>query len=131
VQYIGTYPIGSAGNDDAQFMSAMARAGLVAFAPAGVIHDLSQLTYEWGDRLEMLFSIGLDAPTKGTELVEYLFGKQPKAEQPAVVIGASCEEAVRTLLLGEDSTAPIDEISWVFRELESAWFFIENQLAPA
>lgn len=128
VQYIGTYPMGSQGNDDAQFMCAMANAGVVAFEPDGVIHDLSQLSYEWGDRLEMLFAIG---PPEPVEAIEAIFGKAPSAPQSAMIVGPGCEEAVRTLLLGEDSTDSIEKIGWAFRDRESAWLFVENQLAPA
>lgn len=126
IQFIGTYPIGSEGNDDAQFMCAMAKAGIEAFEADGVIYDLSQLHYEWGDRLEMLFAIGPPEPAGG---IESIFGKMPRAQQAALVVGPSCEEAVRTLLLGENSDDPIEKIGWVFRDQDSAWLFIENQLA--
>jgi hypothetical protein len=127
ISYNGTYPPGSAGNDDAQYMRAMAKAGVVAFEASGVIHDLSELTYEWGDRLDSAF-IGPEDNADGSELLGAVFGSPPLAGEAAVVIGPQCEEAVRTLLLGENSQESIDKLGYVFRRLEDAWEFVETQL---
>jgi hypothetical protein len=45
-----------------------------------------------------------------------------------VVVGPQGEEAVRTLLLGENSHEPIEKVGYVFRHLESAWDFVEKQI---
>jgi hypothetical protein len=45
IRYSGKYPVGSAGNDDAQYMNAMAKAGVAAVEPWGVIHDLSEVLF--------------------------------------------------------------------------------------
>jgi len=127
VRYTGTYPFGSAGNSDATYMTAMAKAGVSAFEPWGVIHDLSELTYEWGDMLEMVF-IGPDDDAAGGELLETVFDHPPAAGQPAIVVGPKCEEAVRTLLLGENSEEPIETIGYVFRDLDKAWAFVDAQI---
>src|SRR5262249_38293395 len=97
IKYVGTYPFGSSGNDDAQYMYAMAKAGVAAFEPWGVIHDLSELDYEWGDRLNMAFDVGPAELQGGAEVVLSLFGdgNSSRAKQPAVVVGPRCEEAVR------------------------------------
>src|SRR5262245_57191729 len=58
VKFKGKYRYGSSGNPDATFMSAMAEAGIVAWGPAGLILDLSELAYEWGDQLEEVFAAG-------------------------------------------------------------------------
>jgi hypothetical protein len=113
VKYIGTYPFGSGGNDDARYMSAMARAGIDAFDGLwAVIHDLSALKYEWGDMLEQVICIGpavSDGPV-------------------AVVVGPQCEEAVRTLCLGERSTDPIEKIGNVFRSLAEACRYVDDRI---
>lgn len=113
VRYSGEYPCGSAGNADARYMHAMAKAAVAAFEPWGVIHDLSDLRYEWGDLLEMVFSVG------------------PEVEPSpvAVVVGPSCEEAVRTLCHGINSDEPLDALGWVFRDLQSAWRYVADQIA--
>lgn len=129
IRYTGIYPSGSAGNDDADYMKAMAKAGVAAFKPWGVIHDLSELTYEWGDRLEIAF-VGPEDDANASELLGAVFGTSspPLAGQPAVVVGPQCEESVRTLLLGEISKEPIEKIGYVFRHLEGAWEFVESQI---
>jgi hypothetical protein len=129
IRYIGIYPPGSAGNDDAQYMKAMAKAGVAAFESWGVIHDLSELTYEWGDRLDSAF-IGPEDNAEEGKLLGAIFATSnpPLAGQPAVVVGPQCEEAVRTLLLGENSQEPIEKVGYVFRQLEGAWEFVEAQL---
>ncbi len=44
VRYVGMYPFGSAGNDDTQFMYAMAQAGVAVFRPyAGRFFGLAAL----------------------------------------------------------------------------------------
>jgi hypothetical protein len=112
IRYIGTYPFGSGGNDDARFMCAMAKAGVSAFEPWGVIHDLSELSYEWGDMLDIVFGVGPE------------FAPSPVA----VVVGPRCEEAVRTLLLGENSQEPIEKLGYLFRNLSDAWAFVADRI---
>lgn len=110
IRYVGNYRLGSGGNPDAMYMCAMAKAGVAAFHPYAVIHDLSQLTYEWGDLLEMVFGVAAD----------YV------GARAVVVVGPGCEEAVRTLLLGINSADPIEKAEGVFRDLESAWEYVER-----
>jgi hypothetical protein len=115
VKYVGTYRPGSLGNDDARFMYAMAMAGVAAFEPWGVVHDLSELKYTWGDQLDTVFTAG---PQNGPE----------SAVPVAVVVGPRCEQAVRTLLLGVKSQEPLESVGFVFRDLESAWAFVEEHI---
>jgi hypothetical protein len=112
VRYSGVYPFGSAGNADARYMYAMAKAAVAAFEPWGVIHDLSDLRYKWGDLLEMVFSVG------------------PEVEPSpvAAVVGPGCEEAVRTLCHGINSDEPLESLGWVFRDLESAWRYVADRI---
>ncbi len=85
IRYWGVYPFGSGGNADARYMHAMAKAAVAAFMPWGVVHDFSELRYEWGDMLELVFGVG------------------PEVEPSpvAIVVGPGCEEAIRTLCHGE------------------------------
>lgn len=112
IRYSGRYPHGSAGNEDARYMQAMAKAAVAAFEPWGVIHDLSDLRYKWGDLLEMVLAVGPDVDPAPV----------------AVVVGPRCEGAVRTLYLGVDSREPLESIGWVFRDLQSAWRYVADQI---
>src|SRR5476651_2533422 len=51
VQCCGTYGVGSPGNGDASFMTAIASAALKAWWPNALIFDMRELDYMWGDRM--------------------------------------------------------------------------------
>lgn len=113
VKYSGEYPFGSLGNSVARFMFAMGNAGLHAYEPCGVIIDMSELHYEWGDMLEIVFGIGAG---------QYLDTEFPVA----TVVGPQCREAVRTLIHGENSKKQLEDIGWVFDSLELAWEHVDQ-----
>lgn len=115
VGFAGTYRIGSAGNPDAQYMAAMAEAGVVAWEPSAAILDLSKLHYEWGDMLEQVFDVGS---------ARYGDSSFPVA----VIVGPKCEEAIRTLLFGLESSESLDDRQGFCRDLESAWRYVDEQL---
>jgi hypothetical protein len=113
IRYSGVYGYGSAGNPDAHHMYAMAMAGVAAFEPSAVIHDLTELQYEWGDMLELVFNVP-------AELVDMPF---------AIVTGSNCDEAVRTLLFGGDgSVEPPEVVGLVHGDLPAAWAQVARQL---
>lgn len=112
IRYSGEYPSGSAGNTDAQYMHAMAHAAVVLFDPSGVIHDFSELRYEWGDLLEIVFGVGPEVDPSPV----------------AIVVGPGCEEAIRTLCHGLNSSEPITSLGWAFRDLPSAWRYIIDRI---
>jgi hypothetical protein len=131
IKYVGCYPVGSAGNDDAQYMYAMAKAAVAAFEPWGVIHDLSELVYEWGDRVDMFFGVGpYESLGESESLVGNLFrqSNSSRAAQPAIVVGPACAEAVRTLLVGEESAQPLEKVGNVFHQFADAWAFVDAQI---
>ena len=116
VKYSGQYPDGSSGNTDARYMFAMGNAALQAYEPSGVIIDMSDLHYEWGDMLEMVFGIGSD---------QYVDAEFPMA----AVVGPRCREAIRTLIHGINNDKPLNEIGWVFDSLQAAWDHVESLLS--
>lgn len=115
LKFIGDYGYGSAGNSDATYMSAIGKAVLEAWEPGGLIIDLSDLSYEWGDRIESIFFVGEE---------KYLDTPFPVA----LIVGRRSEEAIRTLIVGLESNKTIEEIGWVFKDLNSAWEYIESKL---
>ncbi|WP_193726845.1 hypothetical protein [Paenibacillus guangzhouensis] len=115
LKFTGIYGYGSDGNSDAAYMTAIGKAVLEAWEPGGLIIDLRDLTYDWGDRIESIFSIGND--------------KYSDIPFPvSLIVGDKSEEAIRTLLLGIESIKYIEDIGWVFRNLNNAWNYIENKL---
>ena len=111
VKYDGEYGIGSGGNDDARYMLAMATLAIETFRPWGVVHDLTDLSYQWGDMLEEVF-----------------IGPRYEPQPTAIVVGPKCEKALRTLLLGLDSKESIDAVGNVFRDLNAAWANVDSQI---
>jgi hypothetical protein len=112
IRYTGSYGYGSDGNGDARYMRAMAMAGTETYRCWGVIHDLRELHYEWGDMLESVF----------------ISPHTDELGPVAVVVGPMCEEAVRTLLLGENSTELLEKIGYVFQSLDAAWAYVDAQI---
>ena len=58
VRFSGTSGFGCANNSDAIYMDAMIRAGIAAFDSVGVILDLREMAYEWGDMMLCPFAAG-------------------------------------------------------------------------
>jgi len=77
----GTYKAGSAGTSDAYHIS-----GMMAYAQSRYFNrywivDLSELSYVWGDDIDMIFNMGGD----------------PKVDKCAHVVGPECIAAISTL----------------------------------
>lgn len=81
----------------------------------GLIIDLSDLSYEWGDQIESVFFVGED------KYIDTLF-------PVALIVGSRSEEAIRTLFVGLESNKTIEEIGWAFKDLNRAWEYIESKL---
>lgn len=113
IKFTGQYGFGSGGNSDAVFMKAISKAALSAWVPKGLILDFTNLEYEWGDQIEILFDLN------------------PFSRSPfplALIVGEKSEEGVRTLILGCESTESIDQVDWVFKDFGSAREYIENKV---
>jgi hypothetical protein len=113
IRYHGTYGIGSDGNGDAVYMTAMGRAAIEVFEPATIVIDLSELHYEWGDMLECLWNLGFERQ------LPY-----------AIVVGPGCRAAVGTLLFGIDSTTDACDSPEVFDTLDAAVAYVRSQSSP-
>lgn len=105
----GSFGIGSAGNADATFLVAMGKAGLEAFGPDGIVLDLRELSYEWGDMLDAVFGVAGELPL-------------------AVVVGERCRIAIGTLCFGENSATDATEEDWIFDSLSDAWSYVTKLL---
>jgi len=58
VRFSGNSGFGCANNSDAIYMNAMIRAGIAGFSCVGVILDLRDMSYEWGDMMLCPFGAG-------------------------------------------------------------------------
>lgn len=77
----GEYKLGSAGNSDARHICGMMAYAQERFTKSFWILDLSELSYEWGDEMDMVLD----------------FGGINGIESMAVVYGPKCIAAVATL----------------------------------
>jgi hypothetical protein len=124
VQFAGTYRTGSAGNADARYMTAVASAGFEAWQPQGLVFDLRELKYEWGDRIERLIGFGRG---KGSTLEAMLMGKERELKDTdipvAIVTSALCRVGLEGLIRGEMGQDPR---IWLFDSVEDALLAIEK-----
>ncbi|MEU4155181.1 hypothetical protein [Actinoplanes sp. NPDC026670] len=111
VTFTGTYGMGSAGNSDAVFMRAVLALALRAFAPVGVVLDLRELDYRWGD---MMGAVLNDATIRDVT--------------PAVVISEACRKAMTSLITDELGEEPVE---WLFDSPEDAFFAVDNRVQRA
>jgi hypothetical protein len=112
IRYHGVYRIGCDGNPDATYMAAIGRAAIDVFEPGAGVIDLSDLSYQWGDMLEIVWDIG------------------GRRELPcAVIVGDKCRAAVGTLIFGEASTTDACEAEFVFDTLAAAVAYVSAKLS--
>lgn len=111
ITFTGTYGAGSAGNGDAVFMRAVIALARRAFTPAGVVLDLRELDYRWGD---LMADVCNDAVVHRVN--------------PAVVVSGSCRTAMTSLVsteLGEDPAG------WLFDSLDAALRAVDTRVRRA
>lgn len=93
VRFLGEYPAGGAGNSDADYMTAMVRAGLEAWPAFGLVLDFTHLKYVWGDMMEKVLDAGASY-------------SHPRATPTAVVTSPLNSEALTSLVkdeMGDDA----------------------------
>jgi hypothetical protein len=108
VSFKGVYGYGSQGNGDAVFMEAIIKAALTAFEPLGLIIDLREMQYEWGDLIVRAFGAGdsqyVNAPFPTVAIMSDLNREgltslvlEEIGEEPSELLYESLEEAMPAL----------------------------------
>ncbi len=111
VKFSGVCGVGCQGNGDARYMTAMVKAAVSFTAPVGLIFDFSGLDYQWGDMMGEVLCAG--------------DGRYANSEMPsAVVVSASCEKAIRSLLTAE---LGVEDLSMVCHSIESALAHVDEK----
>jgi hypothetical protein len=111
VSFAGACGIGTGCDDDAHLMEAIGQAAVLAWRPFGLILDLRELTYEWGDMMTEVLTLG-----------------EPKRRHglpTTVLASARCREGLTSLLkeeMGEDPDL------WLFDDLPAAVQELERQM---
>ena len=108
-------------------MQAISHTAIYETDPDGILLDLSELHYEWGDLIELVLS-GLGERFYISEQLsaenEPLF-KRVSLPQ-ATLVGSDCKEAISTLLY--DTKKPIEPYQWLFEDFDLAWDYIEQKI---
>jgi hypothetical protein len=116
IKYDGVCRSGDDGEPDGRFMLAMGKAGLTAWEPDGLIVDLTDLDcQERVDGLTTLLYLG-----------EGVFGTENMPQ--AVVVGARCEEAIRSFFVKGDRGYGIEESDGWFHDIASAMGYVEEEM---
>ncbi|ULU23190.1 hypothetical protein [Dyella terrae] len=110
VSFSGRYRDGSAGDPDAAFMKGIIGVASGIWWHKSLVIDVSKLTYEWGDMIE----VALDPP-----------GSRPIA----IVVGPGCAGALATLWFGLDSERQATEQAGVFDHLDAALAYLRQDRA--
>ncbi len=109
-KFIGTYRPGSEGSPDAHFICGIAQTAVSMWGPGGLILDLREISYVWGDEMYMV----LDGDSW--------------AHIPTAVVGSSaCLPAIGTLLYGIDSKQPATDTGNIFESVEAAWEYVRKK----
>lgn len=111
IKFSGKYRDGSQGNSDAQYMFAMGEFGAKLYEPFGIIIELSQLEYNWGDLLEKVFNIGVENDIHNV-----------------VIIGEKCKTGIGTLINGINDTSLATETEWIFDNYKEAKKYLEQKI---
>ncbi len=114
-QFAGTYWPGSLGGPDARYMLAMGEAGVRAWEPDGLILDLTELKYDWGNDLKELINIG-----------HRCFGIE--SLPLAIIVGPGCEAGVRSLLISPGIPPDSTMTEFLFRDLRAAFEYLDEEI---
>jgi len=108
VSVIGIYPQGSLGNAHGRYITTMTMHGIHAFDPDGVILDLRELEYCWGDALLGVFQVISDFKDAEREDNEPFF--------PVLAVTSEKNKTAFLSLMTPDSEPP----DWHFTDINQA-----------
>lgn len=104
VKFTGEYGVGSLGNGDGTYIAAQTLAGAIAFSPGAILIDFSEMSYEWGNTLLLVFQ----------EIAQH-FHEEGEVDLPVhVLAGEKSEAALRSLMSIQD------DAEWFHLDLEEA-----------
>jgi len=107
--FSGTYRVGSGGKPDAHYIRGIVTITNDIWRPSGIILDLTHLSYEWGDEMELV----LEAPSN---------------HPFAIVVSPLCEPAISSLCCaGTPSKSVLDREDF-FDSFESAFQYLRQQV---
>lgn len=107
VSFAGTYPEGSLGNRHGQYIASSTVHGLAVFDPWGVVLDLRELHYTWGNTLLLAFEY----------IDRFMAGDPGDPRFPVVVVTSDkCRDAFLSLVTPAGGEPP----EWHFDDIAAA-----------
>ncbi|HKE55170.1 MAG TPA: hypothetical protein VKB46_00655 [Pyrinomonadaceae bacterium] len=114
IEFVGTHGIGSEGNGDSLFMETIINSALNVWFVQGLVLDLSELSYEWGDSLA-------DVPLVGKQM----FGNRFPT---AVVASEKCRPALESLSpFFKGAFERGGQEQWFFEDVSSALQYVKER----
>jgi hypothetical protein len=99
IKFNGVYRPGSEGKSELGFMTGNYELGINVWRPFKTIIDISNVTYEWGDDMELLLDIS-------------------DRKSSVMIVGDKNRRALSTLLFGTDTERDIVDNKFFFDNLE-------------
>ena len=109
VSFSGDYRSGSSGAPDAHYIDGLVRTVDAVWSASGLILDLSDLRYEWGDEMDLVL--------------------QPPTAIAAIVVSSKCEPAISTLFYGIDTKETVLDEPHFFDAFDPAIGYVIEALA--
>lgn len=107
--FSGNYRNGSAGGPDARYIRGVVGITNNVWRPSGIILDLSDLTYEWGDEMG--------------DVVE-----APSNHPFAIVVSPLCEPAISSLCCASTPSKTVLDREQFFDSFEAALHYLRQQI---
>jgi hypothetical protein len=111
MRFRGNYGHGSGGNGDAEYMTAVTRAAISFTNPFALIFDFAKLSYEWGDMMSQVLSLGDERWVND-------------AMPTAIVVSTLCEPSIRSLLIEEMS---VQDLTLLHHSIEDALAYVDEK----
>ncbi|MGC3957537.1 MAG: hypothetical protein QM813_06135 [Verrucomicrobiota bacterium] len=114
-RFSGLYRPGHSGKPDCLFIEGIAATAMDVWNCRGLVLDLSNLDYQWGDEMEWLLPIRRTCT---------------KVNFPsATVVGPKCRNAIATLIFDDPKTTRLaTEHECIFDDVGSALLYVRQQL---
>jgi hypothetical protein len=108
-KFSGEYKLGSRGAADARFICGITKTAFNIWYPDGLILDLRELSYGWGDDMDLVLDIGA------------------KTGKPCAIVGSHrCLPAIATLINGVDTDKLATDTEFIFDSMDAALKFIQQ-----
>jgi hypothetical protein len=112
-------------HDHASFMAGVIGWALSSWPACGIVIDLRQVKYTWGDRMQNVLRVPYAGDREAEQVVQRLFAPHlPQKFPTAVLVSELCGDAIRTLVRDEMAGYPgviVEEEPSAVEHIYRAW----------